>query len=277
LKIYIAPKNNKTIPLSKDIPTFYKFIDKYIEDNDCITIDKIDSSLTKEIIIYSPKYLLEIYNEYIQHIEKNKISFYLFPRFKTKSLLIAKIYYTSLLTFLKLQKSFNSLFKKSETSKVRNELNKYCIGNGIDIGFGGDPITKSAITIDLPSPYAKYKKNPHHLKGYGDNLYWFKDNVLDYIYSSHLLEDFEDTEKVLNEWFRVLKKDGVLVLFLPNEQLYRAYNKKIGKEVNHHHIHDNFSLNFIKEIIRNRDDLEIIHEKEPSNIYSFELVIKKVN
>ncbi len=30
---------------------------------------------------------------------------------------------------------------QSETSKHRDKLKKYCIGDGCDIGFGGDPIT----------------------------------------------------------------------------------------------------------------------------------------
>ena len=37
------------------------------------------------------------------------------------------------------------------------------------------------------------------------DLYWFRDGVLDYVYSSHLLEDYVDTEAVLREWLRVLR------------------------------------------------------------------------
>lgn len=274
--IYIAPKNNKTEILSKNYIHFSKYIDKYKKDNDCITIDKIKQEHLDKLIIYSPLYFKEIYNDYKTYIQKDKIEFLLFSNLTTKSYLLANIYYSLFTSFLDIKKTLINLTKKSETSKVRNSLKIFCNGNGIDIGFGGDPIIQSAITVDLPSPYAKYKNNPLHLRGSGDNLYWFKDNVLDYVYSSHLLEDFENTEEVINEWLRVIKIGGNLVLFLPDEQVYREYNKKLGKNPNHNHVHDHFSLEFIKDIIKSRDDVKIIHEVAISNIYSFELVLKKI-
>lgn len=275
-KIYLAPKNDKTINFANDIKNFGKFIDKFKKDSDCLSINDINNDEIKKLIIYSPLYFKEIYNDYKTYIQKDKIEFLLFAKLTTKSYLLADIYYTLFITFLNIKKNLINLSKKSETSKVRNSLKIFCNGNGADIGFGGDPILKSAITIDLPSPYAKYKNNPLHLRGSGDNLYWFKDNVLDYVYSSHLLEDFEKTEEVLNEWLRVIKVGGNVVLFLPDEQVYREYNKKLGKNPNHNHVHDHFSLEFIKNIIKERDDVKIIHEVAISNIYSFELVLKKI-
>jgi SAM-dependent methyltransferase len=275
-KIYLAPKNDKTIRFAKDIKDFDKFIDKFKKDEDCLLINDINKDEIKKIIIYSPLYFKEIYNDYKIYIQKDKIEFLLFGKLTIKSYLLTNIYYSLIITFLDIKKNIINLSKKSETSKVRNTLKIFCNGNGVDIGFGGDPILKSAITIDLPSPYAKYKANPLHLRGSGDNLYWFKDTVLDYVYSSHLLEDFENTEEVINEWLRVIKIGGNLVLFLPDEQIYREYNEKLGKQPNHNHIHDNFSLQFIKEIINKRNDIKIIHEVAVSNIYSFELVIKKI-
>src|ERR1700726_3531099 len=41
--------------------------------------------------------------------------------------------------------------RRSETSRHRALLQKFCVGCGIDIGFGGDPITPDAIRMDLPS------------------------------------------------------------------------------------------------------------------------------
>ena len=275
-KIYLAPKNDKTINFANSIKNFGKFIDKFKKDEDCLSINTIDNNEIQKLIIYSPLYFKEIYNDYKTYIQKDKIEFLLFSNLTTKSYLLANIYYSLFTSFLDIKKTLVNLTKKSETSKVRNSLKIFCNGNGIDIGFGGDPIIQSAITVDLPSPYAKYKNNPLHLRGSGDNLYWFKDNVLDYVYSSHLLEDFENTTQVINEWLRVIKPGGNLVLFLPDEQIYREYNRKLGKKPNHNHIHDNFSLEFIKNIINLRDDVKIIHEVAISNIYSFELVLKKI-
>lgn len=167
--------------------------------------------------------------------------------------------------------------KRSETSKCRESLKKYCSGDGLDIGFGGDPIVSHAICVDLLKPYARYLDYPQHLHGDAKNLYWFKDCCLNFVYSSHLLEDFEDTGAVLDEWTRVLKVGGVLVLFLPDEKAYREHCRRQGKPPNIHHIHEDFSLEFIKCILKSRSNLEIIHEKFPTEIYNFELVIRKIS
>jgi SAM-dependent methyltransferase len=174
---------------------------------------------------------------------------------------------------------FNLLFtpkKISETSKCRESLSKFCQGDGIDIGYGGDPIVPHAICMDQVQPYAKYLDNVQHLHGDAHHLRWFKNETLDFVYSSHVLEDFKDTQRVLDEWLRVLKVGGVLVLFLPDEQTYRAYCRSQGKPPNAHHIHENFSLDFVKSALAHRQDLEIIHSQFPVAIYSFELVIKKI-
>ena len=171
---------------------------------------------------------------------------------------------------------FWKLFQVSETNKCRSSLAKYCKGDGLDIGYGGDPIVKSAICIDLPRPYAKYRKYPQHLHGDARDLYWFKNQCLDYVFSSHLLEDFKNTEIVLNEWIRVLKLGGYLVLYLPDEQKYRNYCKKKGVPSNIHHMHEDFSIDYINKILKKRTDIEIIHTRFPAGIYSFELVIQKV-
>ena len=163
----------------------------------------------------------------------------------------------------------------SETSKCRESLAPFCKGNGLDIGYGGDPIVPSAICIDLDTPYANYHSHPQHLHGDASNLYWFNDNCLDYVYSSHVLEDFIDTEDVLREWSRVLKPGGNLVLFLPDEQAYRAHCAVNGNEPNKHHVHQEFSLNYLKETVGLIGGLEVIHESYPVAEYSFELVLKK--
>ena len=62
----------------------------------------------------------------------------------------------------------------------------------------------------------------------------FKNNSVDMIYASHVLEyfDLNQTYQVLEEWRRVLKKNGLLRLSIPNlESLIKVYKKtkKIDK------------------------------------------------
>lgn len=165
--------------------------------------------------------------------------------------------------------------RRSETSRCRASLAPYCVGDGIDVGFGGDPIVPHAICMDLPTPYARYKQHVQHLHGSAEDLHWFRDGVLDWVYSSHVLEDFPDTARVLDAWVRVLRPGGVLVLYLPDEQTYRAHCRAQGKPPNAHHIHEHFGLPWLKEKIAARRDLEVVHERFPVGIYSFELVLRK--
>lgn len=172
----------------------------------------------------------------------------------------------------------NSLFaprKVSETSKCRESLAPFCQGNGLDIGFGGDPIVDHAICMDLPNAYAKYVENPQHLHGDARDLSWFASGSLDFVYSSHVLEDFEDTKAVFTEWFRVLRPGGRMVLFLPDEQVYRAHCYANGKPPNKHHVHDFFGEQYMRDIVADFSNAEVVHYKFPVGIYSFEMVIEK--
>ena len=50
----------------------------------------------------------------------------------------------------------------------------------------------------------------------GDDLP-FKDNTLDYVISSHVIEHFFDPIKTIKEWLRVVKKDGYVFMIVPHK------------------------------------------------------------
>lgn len=162
----------------------------------------------------------------------------------------------------------------SETSKCRASLAPFCVGNGVDVGYGGDPIVPHAISMDLPSPYAAYARHPQHLHGDARQLRWFADGSLDFVYSSHVLEDFDDTAAVLDEWLRVLVPGGHLVLFLPDEPTYRAHCQRRGQPPNPHHIHDDFGPDTLRRLAAERP-VEVCHFRFPVGVYSFEMVLRK--
>lgn len=165
----------------------------------------------------------------------------------------------------------------SETAVCRNRLSVYCKGNGVDLGYGGDPIVPTAITVDMSLPYVKYDNHPQNLSGDARNLYWFKDGVLDYVYSSHLLEDFprEETKGILIEWLRVLKSGGHLVLYLPHELRYREHCSKTGQPYNGAHKIEEMSLDYIRKIVLEIGNVDIVHERDRSETYSFDIVVRK--
>lgn len=166
----------------------------------------------------------------------------------------------------------------SETSAVRNEVVDFCKGNGIDIGYGGDPVLASSITMDQPPPYTPHLGNhPQNLSGDGADLYWFRDGVLDYVYSSHLIEDFEETGPVLKEWIRVLKPGGHLVLVAPVEKIYREHCRVTGQEYNANHKIDDMSAEYIvKQLSGLKIPHRIIKRIDTINIYSFILIVQKL-
>lgn len=86
----------------------------------------------------------------------------------------------------------------------------------------GKRYIKGYIHIDLADyPHIDYN---HDIK----TLPMFADNSVDLIYASHVIEYFDRFEvvEVLKEWRRVLKKDGILRLAVPDfEALTEGYEK----------------------------------------------------
>jgi predicted SAM-dependent methyltransferase len=163
----------------------------------------------------------------------------------------------------------------SETAKCRARLAPYCSGQGLDLGFGGDPIVPWAICFDLPQPYAHEGAHPQHLFGDARDLSIFSDNSLDFIFSSHLLEDFEDTDAAIREWARVLKPGGNLVIYCPDEPRYRKHCTLTGQIYNEAHKHDYFGLDHVRRAISKVRDLYIVHTIDQAEDYSFEIVARK--
>ena len=98
-------------------------------------------------------------------------------------------------------------------------------GQGIDVGCGTNRLSENVLAIDQ-QPDKRYSKadivhNCHDLditgsfefKGY---VYNFKDESLDFIFSSHCLEDFDDIPAVFQNWWRKIKPDGLMILLLPD-------------------------------------------------------------
>ena len=83
------------------------------------------------------------------------------------------------------------LTNNGETFTRRHLTEQYCNGNGIDVGSEGCPVKLDYIQIEY-SRDRFYKDVPIQLEWDGTQNLPFKDNVLDYVYSSHLIEDYVD-------------------------------------------------------------------------------------
>lgn len=160
---------------------------------------------------------------------------------------------------------FKKLFGKkkkpypSETSKVRHLVLPYCRGKGCDIGFGGDKIVKENCDgIDYAKPYAYTGDDPVDI---ACDLFKEKipvpDHTYDYVYSSHLIEDFPNTRIVLEDFIRILKSGGNLILVFPDQPAYAAHCEQTGQPVNLLHVHADMGLNFMTERLNEIEGITI--------------------
>lgn len=177
---------------------------------------------------------------------------------------------------------------QAETSKARQRrlregfFEKYCGGKGLDIGYGGDLITPNSVGWDCEHGNAQY------LKGLADSTY-------DFVYSSHTLEHMTEVDIALKNWWRVLKRGGYLILYLPHRDLYE---KKTSLPSFWNADHKHFfllhrdegpdTIGLIPALPRSLSDYEIVYAKECSEghtitapeihsdgEYSIEIVIRK--
>ena len=100
---------------------------------------------------------------------------------------------------------------------------KYCRGLGVDIGCGTNRLSPNVLALDAyyhgvgpGNPDLIWNASSLGEVPKSSPSRWFRDECLDFIFSSHCLEDFRDIEGVLKEWWRKIKPEGYLVLLLPD-------------------------------------------------------------
>ena len=124
----------------------------------------------------------------------------------------------------------------SESAKYLCLTLPFLSGNGLDIGSGGWPVVERAIQFELPSDkfndYTGGRAPRVPIEWHGDftNLP-FKDGTLDYIYCSHVLEDFNpDTwEGILREWKRAIRDDGRIIVLIPEHERWQYCIQVLGQ------------------------------------------------
>ncbi len=175
-----------------------------------------------------------------------------------------------------------------ETSKAHDRriregfFELFCSGIGLDIGFGGDLVTKNSTGFDFEHGDAQ------KLKGVADERY-------DFVYSSHTIEHLPDPSEAIKNWFRVLKPHGYLIIYLPHRDLYEK-KKHLPSRFNPTHLHyflldqdeEPHTIGIVPLIKRAITGYEIIYAKKCSEghtitdplihsdgEYSIEVVVKK--
>jgi len=173
----------------------------------------------------------------------------------------------------------------SETAAARETLAPYCSEPiGIDFGFGGDKIVPHAWAFDMSQAYTSVGGDRQQVIAYADRpLQFLADGAMDWIYSSHLLEDFHyfELSSVLREWRRVLKSGGLLVTNCPDQQKFvahcTAHMERTGQDIrNLAHKEADFSLETFRAVLNQTGAWEEVFVQPEAGAYSWYLVVRKV-
>ncbi|MDK2125055.1 methyltransferase domain-containing protein [Parachitinimonas caeni] len=95
-------------------------------------------------------------------------------------------------------------------------LNRYFVGRGIDIGGGPDPLGQYVGVFPLMQEVMTWDRE----QGDAQYLEALPDNCVDFIHSSHCLEHMVDVRVALDNWIRVVKPGGFLIITVPDEDYY---------------------------------------------------------
>jgi ADP-heptose:LPS heptosyltransferase/predicted SAM-dependent methyltransferase len=161
---------------------------------------------------------------------------------------------------------------KAESKKIVWEVTPYLRGKGLDIGAGDFKVLPHVISVDnFNHQQFGFQVKPD-IMAEADNLSIFSDQSMDFVYSSHTLEHVHDYRATLKEWWRLVKVDGYLVLYLP----HKAYYPNMGQAgANPDHKHDFLPSEIIEAMPAGWDLLEH-QERNEDDEYSFLLVFKRL-
>jgi predicted SAM-dependent methyltransferase/ADP-heptose:LPS heptosyltransferase len=168
----------------------------------------------------------------------------------------------------------------NEAGKIVWELVRWTIGRGLDIGAGLYRAFPHFITVDNnidAQIFGHAMPRPDLYVTDAGKLDMLSDGCMDFVFSSHMLEHVEPERlvKVLTEWLRVVRLDGTLVLYLPDEAEY----PKVGEPGANPDHKWNVSYN---EVMRLMDktgvpfDLMDYQKRNGGQEYSLFFVFKKV-
>lgn len=146
-------------------------------------------------------------------------------------------------------------------------IGKYAVGEGVDIGCGKVKCNVSAIGVDVyPHPCVDIISEVN-------DLWMFRDESLDYVLNSHVLEHMADFIGALKEWKRVLKVGGVLACAVPDGGKKPKYILKEGHK-------NNLSLGTVRLVLERILKMKILRAEyvpgKRENQFVFLIVAQKI-
>ena len=163
-----------------------------------------------------------------------------------------------------------------EIAKVSALIQPYVRGNGMDLGCWRYKVCPGAIGVDRAAfPAVNWL-------GDARDLSWLADGVLDYVVASHILEDCPDDPcEIVKEWLRVLKGGGTLILFLPDQAKYEAWNRERCQGTNPSHCQswtkESFAQQVVSPLAKAGKVIVLLTEERREWDYCFLFILQKMS
>lgn len=172
-----------------------------------------------------------------------------------------------------MQETSKSLLRRMHDIRF---VNTYFKGKGIDIGAGPDPLSRykqkfplvTDIDVwDVPNGDAQF------MNGVPDNTY-------DFIHSSHCLEHLNDPYQAYENWLRICKPDGHLIVTIPDEDLYEQgvwpssyalHDHKTAWTILKHESWNPSSINLIEFLYQFKEHIDILKIELINGAYLYDV------
>ena len=165
-----------------------------------------------------------------------------------------------------------------EASKVKYDVVEYTRGAVLDLGCGPSKAFPHFIGVDSCKDTELFgiKMRPDLVvKDCADLGEYVKDESCDAIFSSHLLEHIDDYRGALKDWWRCIKNDGYLVLYLPHKHFYPNIGEMGSNPDHKHDFEPRDIVSAIQEVAVGCDVL-VNEDRKDGMEYSFLLVFQKL-
>jgi ADP-heptose:LPS heptosyltransferase/predicted SAM-dependent methyltransferase len=160
-----------------------------------------------------------------------------------------------------------------EARKIKGMIVPYTRGRGLDVGCGKYKAYPHMIGVDSGKQY--YGQPVSDIQSEGETLPMFADDSMDFVFSSHFLEHVDDTAACLKEWWRMIKTNGHLVLYLPHKKYYPNRGEPGANPDHKHDFEPDDIIEFMEYAGKSGWKLKENEERGELREYSFFQVFQK--
>lgn len=163
----------------------------------------------------------------------------------------------------------------NEAAKCRYDIVPFLGATCLDIGCGPSKVFPFFIGLDSGKDIELFgiEMKPD-IVGDCRRIPLFGDGAFDTVFSSHTLEHIVETEPTLQEWWRLVKPGGHLILYLPHRDLYPRIGEPGG---NADHKHDFAPEDIVRAMQTSAPDWTLLVNETRDQLreYSFLQVYRK--